>query len=187
MGNSVPLSPTTIYGVSKHFMENMGNYYFNKFKTDFRSIRLPGVVSPYEIDYFGSTDYSSEIFFAAIRNKSYSIPLSPNRRLPFVYLDDIIKGIMQLMEEDKALLTTRVYNIQALSFSCEDLVSEMKKKFINFCPQYDIDFRDEIVKNWPETLDDTLSRRDWKWEPKCVNLKDLINSMVNGINLKNIL
>jgi threonine 3-dehydrogenase len=90
--NSVPLQPTTIYGVTKVFLENMGNYYHHKYKVDFRSIRYPGVIAPYEYEANGTTDYASEIFFAAMKGKEYSVCLSPHTVLPMTYLDDILDG-----------------------------------------------------------------------------------------------
>lgn len=90
--NSVPLSPTTMYGVTKVFLENIGNYYTYRHDVDFRSMRYPGVISPFEYESNGSTDYASEIFFAAKKGKEYSICLSPDTNLPMTHLDDILEG-----------------------------------------------------------------------------------------------
>lgn len=73
-------------------MENMGNYYHAKYEVDFRSIRYPGVISPFEYESNGTTDYASEIYFSAARGIEYTIPLEPKTMLPFVYLRDIIEG-----------------------------------------------------------------------------------------------
>lgn len=43
--NDSILQPKTIYGVTKVFNEQLGEYYANKFDLDFRSIRYPGVIS----------------------------------------------------------------------------------------------------------------------------------------------
>jgi threonine 3-dehydrogenase len=73
-------------------MENMGNYYHAKHGVDFRSIRYPGVISPYEYESHGTTDYASEIYFYAAKGIEFTIPLEPNTVLPFVYLKDVIEG-----------------------------------------------------------------------------------------------
>jgi threonine 3-dehydrogenase len=90
--NSVPLNPTTIYGVTKVFLENIGNYYIQKYKVDFRSIRYPGVISPYEYESHGTTDYAGEIFFSVLKNQEYRICLSPHTVLPMSYLEDVLDG-----------------------------------------------------------------------------------------------
>jgi threonine 3-dehydrogenase len=95
--NVVPLSPTTIYGVTKVFLENMGNYYNQKHGVDYRSIRYPGVISPSEYESHGTTDYASEIFFAAIKQRHYSLCLSKDTVLPMCYLDDVLDGTVNIL------------------------------------------------------------------------------------------
>jgi len=55
----VILEPKTIYGISKAFNEQVGQYYTSKFGLDFRSIRYPGVISSAKYAFNGTTDYST--------------------------------------------------------------------------------------------------------------------------------
>jgi threonine 3-dehydrogenase len=57
--NDVILQPKTIYGVTKVFNEQLGEYYANKFDLDFRSLRYPGVISSQKYAFNGTTDYST--------------------------------------------------------------------------------------------------------------------------------
>lgn len=57
--NDSILQPKTIYGVTKVFNEQLGEYYANKFDLDFRSIRYPGVISSQKFAFNGTTDYST--------------------------------------------------------------------------------------------------------------------------------
>jgi threonine 3-dehydrogenase len=164
-------------------MENMGNYYKNKHNVDFRSLRYPGVISPYEYESHGTTDYASEIFFAALKNFEYKICLSPSVALPMAFLDDIINGTLEFMNCTEESLSTRVYNVQGLSFSCEELACSLAQHFPNFKYKYEPDFRDKIAKNWPESIDDQLARKDWKWNPTCNSVKSLIETMRSSIRL----
>jgi len=66
--NDSILQPKTIYGVTKVFNEGLGEYYQNKYGLDFRSIRYPGVISSAKYAFNGTTDYSTEIFFHALKN-----------------------------------------------------------------------------------------------------------------------
>ena len=57
--NDVILQPKTIYGISKVFNEQMGQYYADKYGVDFRAIRYPGVISSAKYAFNGTTDYST--------------------------------------------------------------------------------------------------------------------------------
>jgi threonine 3-dehydrogenase len=48
---------------------------------------------------------------------------------------------------------------------------------------YDPDFRDAIAKSWPESLDDTLAKNDWGWNPKCKDVKSLVEEVLNYIKV----
>ncbi len=57
--NDSILQPTTMYGVSKVFNEQLGTYYNKKFGLDFRCIRYPGVISSEKYAFNGTAMYST--------------------------------------------------------------------------------------------------------------------------------
>lgn len=69
----------------------LGNYYFNKFGVNFRSIRYPGIISSEKYEFNGTTDYSTGIFFEALEKKYYKCYLDPKTYLPMMYIDDCIE------------------------------------------------------------------------------------------------
>lgn len=170
--------PRLLYGICKVFMENLGIYYSNKHKIDFRCLRYSGVVSPFEYDYNGTVYYATEIFFKAIREKYYSSVLSANRKVPFSHLDDVINGTIQILEADKMSLSKNVYNIAGLSFSPEEIANEIKKHIPDFKIEFNPQSHDYIAARMPHYMDDSDSRKDFGWDPKYNNLEILVKEML---------
>ena len=48
---------------------------------------------------------------------------------------------------------------------------------------HQIDFRQKIVDTWPESLDDSLARKDWGYSPK-FNINELTKIMINLVGEK---
>lgn len=54
--------------------------------------------------------------------------------------------------DSKSLGPTRVYNLSAFSVSPDSLFKALKKRFPNFSVKYSLDFRNEIAKAWPSSM-----------------------------------
>jgi threonine 3-dehydrogenase len=61
------------------------------------------------------------------------------------------------------------------------MIEELKRYFPELKYSYDPDFRDAIAKSWPESLDDTLARNDWGWNPKCKDVGSLVDEVLQYI------
>lgn len=53
----------------------------------------------------------------------------------------------------------------------QDFAKEVEKKFPGFKTTYKPDYREEIAKSWPASIDDRLSRKDWGWNTKVTAAK----------------
>jgi len=156
------MEPNTVYGISKLAGERWGEYFFNKYGVDFRSVRYPGLISYKTEPGGGTTDYAVEIFFEAIRNNSYECFLSENTALPMMFMDDAIKNTIKLMEADADSLSLRSsYNMAGISFTPEQIAVEIKKHMPDFSINYKPDFRQAIADSWPASIDDSVARNDW--------------------------
>ncbi|MCU0532678.1 MAG: NAD-dependent epimerase/dehydratase family protein [Hydrococcus sp. Prado102] len=160
--------PSTMYGITKATGELLCRYYATRFGVDVRSLRLPGIISYSTPPGGGTTDFAVEIFHAALKNGTYTCFLRPDTRLPMMYMPDAIRAILTLMEADPNAIAIRTsYNITAVSFSVEELVTEIQKYIPEFTCRYEPDFRQAIADSWPSIIDDSKARSDWGWKPAC--------------------
>jgi nucleoside-diphosphate-sugar epimerase len=175
------LAPTTMYGVTKVAGENLCNYYFVKHGLDIRSIRYPGLVTYKTFSGGGTTDYSVEMFFDARRLGSYRCFVRPGTILPLMYMDDAVRATLELMDADVASLTVRTsYNLAALSFTAAELADAIARHVPGFTCTFEPDFRQAIADSWPQTIDDSIARRDWGWRPR-FDLEGLTAAMLAGV------
>ncbi|MBD3194954.1 MAG: NAD-dependent epimerase/dehydratase family protein [Candidatus Lokiarchaeota archaeon] len=178
--NDTILRPTTMYGITKVSGELLINYYHEKYDLDVRSVRLPGIISNKTLPGGGTTDYAVEIFYEALKNKKYISFLKRDTKLPMMYMPDCISAMIMLLEAESSQLKRRVYNITSMSFSVEEIAQEIKRHIPEFVIQYDPDFRQEIANTWPESINDSLARKEWKWNPSydlCAMTKDMIQKL----------
>lgn len=180
------MRPSTIYGISKVHMELMGEYWSRRYGVDFRSIRLPGVISPEPIHGMGTTDYAVEMFQGLEKGHKtmYTCYLKPDTRLPMVYIDDCLKAIIKLIHADNTALAQRVYNINGLDFTPEELAAAIRDANFDFTVQYKPDFRQPIADSWPQSLKDTPARKDWAWRPSVNTLAKLVAKMTSNMSSK---
>lgn len=175
------MEPSTVYGISKVAGEHWCNYYYEKFGVDVRSIRYPGIISWKTKPGGGTTDYAIDIYFNAVANKKYECFLSKNTRLPMMYMDDAIKATIKIMQADASVIKTRTsYNLAAISFTPEEMATEIKKHISGFEITYNPDFRQDIASSWPQIIDDSEARKDWNWN-HTFDLQLLTNEMLTNI------
>jgi nucleoside-diphosphate-sugar epimerase len=161
------LKPNTMYGITKVTGELLADYYFRNLGLDFRGIRYPGIISHKTPPGGGTTDYAVEIFYEALKHKKYTCFLSSEACLPMMYMPDCIRATMMLLEADRSKLQHHGnYNLGAMSFTPEILAGEIRKHIPGFEITYKPDFRREIAKYWPASVDDSSARAEWGWAPQ---------------------
>jgi len=159
------IEPTTVYGISKYAGEFWCNYFYQRYKVDVRSLRYPGLISYKSEPGGGTTDYAVEIFHEALEQKKYKCFLREDTYLPMMYMPDAIRATTELMEADAAKISIRTsYNISGMSFSPKEIAAEIKKHIPEFSISYKPDYRQPIADSWPQSIDDTVARKDWNWK-----------------------
>lgn len=158
------IEPTTVYGISKYAGEFWCNYYFQRYGVDVRSIRYPGLISYKSAPGGGTTDYAIEIFHEAKEEKRYECFLQEDTYLPMMYMPDAIKATIDLMEAPAEKISIRTsYNVASMSFSPKEIAAEVKKHIPEFEIGYNPDYRQAIANSWPQSIDDSVARKDWGW------------------------
>ncbi len=176
------LKPTTMYGVSKVAGELLGDYYSKIYNLDVRGLRYPGIISSETLPGGGTTDYAVEIFYEAIKNHSYTCFVKKDTILPMMYMPDCIKSSIDLMDADISKLKHHSdFNITAMSFSVGELVEEIRKYIPDFECKYKPDFRQDIADSWPQSIDDSIARKEWNWKPS-YDLSEMTKDMIDKLS-----
>lgn len=177
------LEPTTMYGVTKVAGELLCQYYFLKYGVDVRSLRYPGIVSWKAEPGGGTTDYAVAIFYEALEKGRYQCYLKPDTYLPMMYMDDAIRGTLELMDVPSGKVKIRTsYNLAAISFTPAELAREIQKH-IALKVGYRPDNRQKIADSWPDSIDDSAARRDWGWKHE-YDLPKMTKVMLENLKIK---
>lgn len=176
------MDPNTVYGISKLAGERCCEYYHERFGLDVRSIRYPGLISWKAAPGGGTTDYAVHIFHEALKQGSYECFLSAETRLPMLYMEDAIRGTIELMDAPAEQIKIRSsYNLAGVSFTPEELSAEISKHVPNFSISYvDNDPRQAIADSWPASISDREARADWGWKPQ-YDLAGITSDMIDNL------
>jgi nucleoside-diphosphate-sugar epimerase len=175
------IEPTTVYGISKYAGEFWCNYYFNRYGVDVRSLRYPGLISYKSKPGGGTTDYAIEIFHAAKDKETYDCFLEADTYLPMMYMPDAIRATIELMEADANKIDVRTsYNISAMSFSPAEIAAEIKIHQPEFEIAYKPDSRQQIANSWPQSINDSVARKDWDWKEE-YDLQTMAKEMIDNV------
>ncbi len=168
--------PITMYGCNKLYCEHIGRYFTfharqvgsagGGARLDFRSIRLPGLVSCDSAPTGGTSDFGPGMIHAAASATRYACFVGPDARIPFMAMPDAVRAMLDLARADRARLSMCAYNIGAFSLSAAQIADRVRKAFPAARIDYEPDpVRTAIVASWPEDVDDSRARADWGWEP----------------------
>jgi nucleoside-diphosphate-sugar epimerase len=168
--------PITMYGCNKLYCEHLGRYFTTYYRQlgalaqaarlDFRSLRFPGLISADTVPTGGTSDFGPEMLHAAAQGRPYTCFVGPNAKIPFMAMPDAVRAMLALLEAEREKLTQTVYNVSAFSVSAAEIAQRVKGAFAGAEIGYEPDpVRAKIVDSWPEDMDDSAARRDWRWSP----------------------
>ena len=166
VGEDQPQWPSGLYGVTKMAVERLGAYYHAKHGIDFRAIRLPIVVSRFAPAGAASA-YVSRAFVETASDGRFVFKVRPQTRPSVIYVKDVLRAIFTLLNAPAECLTRRVYNIQALSPTAEQIVEAIRERLPEARLTFELDPETTaLIESWPIRFDDAAARRDWGWQPR---------------------
>ncbi len=177
--------PDTVYGISKLAGERWNAYYHEKYGVDVRSLRYPGLIGYKTLPGGGTTDYAVDIFHQAVKTGNYECFLKADTSLPMMFTEDAIRATIEITEAEESRIQVRdSYNLAALTFTPEELAAKIKSRIPDFEISYKPDFRQEIAKSWPSSIDDSAARQDWNWKHD-YDIDKLVDTMLHNIKKMN--
>ena len=84
-------------------------------------------------------DYAVKIFHDALTKGRHDCYLRANTRLPMMYIDDCLRSVVEFMSVPESQLRLRTYNVNAMSFTPEEIAEELRKYVPNFTITYNPD------------------------------------------------
>ncbi|MFN5692988.1 MAG: NAD-dependent epimerase, partial [Bacteroidota bacterium] len=100
--------------------------------------------------------------------------------LPMMYMPDALRATLELMEAPADKISVRTsYNIAGMSFSPKEIGASIQRHLPAFQMQYHPDYRQSIAESWPQSIDDSVARNDWGWQP-AFDLDKMTVDMLNN-------
>lgn len=181
---STIIEPTTMYGVAKRAGELLSVYYHKKFGVDVRSLRFPGIISWKQEPGGGTTDYAVAIYYDGLRTGKYKCFVKEDTILPMMYMDDAIRAAIELMDaSDDKIKVRSSYNLAAISFTVKELAKDLKRHIPDLKVTYEPDERQAIADSWPNSIDDSVARKEWGWKHD-FTLSKMTDAMVENLKKK---
>jgi nucleoside-diphosphate-sugar epimerase len=121
------------------------------------------------------------MFYAALRNRAYTCFLEGEQALPMMYMPDALRATIELMEAAVRNITVRdSYNLAGISFTPRELAAAIGRRIDGFTMSCEPDFRQAIAASWPGSIDDSVARRDWGWQPR-IGLAAMVDDMLENL------
>jgi nucleoside-diphosphate-sugar epimerase len=188
--------PGSDYGRQKRGCRELMESFARDHGGDPRFAVLPGVLHSEPIWGNGTTEYALDAILAAPHQETrhglptvgpYVCPVDPDVRMPMVFVDDLMRGLIALQEADEQLLTEpqHGYCVPGLSFTPNELFAEIRKHHPGF--EFTVDLNENMnnfAHLWPDELSTIEPLRDLGYAPE-VGLSNMVSKVLASHEKRN--
>ena len=190
--------PGSDYGRQKRACRELMAQFTREHGGDSRFAVLPGVLHTNTVWGNGTTEYALDALLNAPHQQTkhglpaagaYVCPVDPDVRIPMVFVDDLMRGLVALQEADEAMLTEpeRGYCIPGLSFTPTELFAEIRRQHHpGFGYRVELDANmNKFAKLWPDELSTHEPLRDLGYAPQ-VDLQGMVARVLGAHEEQNL-
>jgi len=158
--------PSSIYGVTKVFAENLGAWYRGKYGLDFRGLRYPSIVGP-GVTTKSLAQYTSWMIEGAAKGEPFSVWAVPETVVPILYYKDAAKAAIDLAAAPIDAIKTMNYLVDGPrpTPNAGEIADAVRAQLPDADITFDPDPAAAQILSRNLQLDDTVARSEWGWEP----------------------
>ena len=176
--------PGSDYGLQKRGCRELMKSFAEESGGDSRFAVLPGVLHSEPIWGNGTTEYALDALIAASKNEPYVCPVDLDVKLPMIFVDDLMRGLISLQNADESMLKEpqRGYCMPGLSFTPTELFAEIRKHFPDFEFTVNLDANmNKFANLWPDELSTEEPFTDLGYSPS-IGLKEMVEHVLTAHN-----
>ena len=158
--------PTSMYGVSKVFGENLGRYYKLRYGLDFRGLRYPGIMGP-GFRTPSLARYASMLIEESVKGRSFVLSMAPDVKHPLLYFKDAAHAMIKLAEAPEAEIKTVNYLLNGVEplKTAQEMADRVKARLPGARLTFEPDPALTRIYYSMRPLDDRCAREEWGWHP----------------------
>lgn len=158
--------PTSIYGVTKVFAENLGAWYRQKYGLDFRGLRYPSIVGP-GVTTKSVAQYTSWMIEAAGRGEPFAVWAKPETVVPILYYKDAAQAAIDLAAAPLASIESINYLVDGVlpTPTAAELADAVRARIPDAEISFDVDPDAAAALARNLRIDDRIARDEWGWQP----------------------
>ena len=174
--------PSSIYGVTKVFAENLGAWYRGKYGLDFRGLRYPSIVGP-GVTTWSLAQYTSWMIEHAGKGDPFSVWAAPETVIPILYYKDAAKAALDLAAAPIDDIKTMNYLVDGArpTPSAGELAEAVLARVPDAQITFEVDEEAAPILSRNLRIDDAVARQEWGWQP-AFDLDAMIDDFLAGLS-----